>query len=114
MRLVVSETTRLPCAGRVHDFRANAQGEFYSPPIQSFSLTLAVMAHTFFPWAVCIRSENTWKLLHQARTYTLVDTGPSFLAEFECALEFSEWRCRVTENWSPSASLIERLQKLNQ
>jgi hypothetical protein len=37
VRLVAQTASERRCEGRVKDFRTNAQGDFYSPPIRRFS-----------------------------------------------------------------------------
>jgi hypothetical protein len=113
LRLVALDGSNRTCEGRAKEFRANGQGDFYSPPIQSFSGVLVVMGHRLFPWALCIKEQDTWTVLHQDRTYTLVDTGPAFLVELSCQRAAAHWKCGATQNWTPSQELITALEKRN-
>jgi hypothetical protein len=113
LRLVALDGSNRACEGRTKEFRANGQGDFYSPPIQSFSGVRVVMAHNFFPWALCIKEQTTWAVVRQDRTYTLVDTGPAFLVELSCQQAARGWKCSATENWNPSQELIAALEKRN-
>jgi hypothetical protein len=50
-------------------------------------------------------------VLYQDRTYTLVDTGPAFLAELSCQQNQHRWTCTAKENWTPSQELLMALEK---
>ena len=80
LRLVVSGNAG-PCEGVTRDFKSTNEGLFYAPPLHQFNFFIVVMAHKFFPWALCIQQEGRWAVLLQERTYIFVDTGPGFLLE---------------------------------
>jgi hypothetical protein len=111
LRLVASGNAA-PCEGATRDFKSTKEGLFYAPPIRQFNFFIAVMAHKFFPWALCIQQEDGWAVLHHERTYTLVDTGPALLLEISCD-EGTDWRCEGKPNWEASPELIGELEKRN-
>lgn len=98
--------------GVTRDFKSMNEGLFYAPPIRQFNFFIAVMVHKFFPWALCLRQEAGWTLLHHERTYTLMDTGPAWLEEISCD-EGADWRCKRNQNWKPSPELIRELENRN-
>ena len=110
LRVVASDSEKGACAGKAHEFKTTAEGAFYGPPVRTFDFFMFVMAHSFFPWAVCTNREGTWVPLHQDRTYTLVDTGPVFLVEMTC----QDMKCEAKENWEPSPELIKSLEARNE
>ncbi len=112
LRLVVVELKDQPCAGRNVEFQTNANGEFYAPPIRTFSWVMIVMAHAYFPWAVCANTGSTWTVIHQDRTYMLADTGPAFLVNLNCSMA-TDWTCDAKEIWSPSQDLLRQLESRN-
>ena len=111
LRLVASGNAG-PCEGATRDFKSTNEGLFYAPPIRKFNFFMVVMAHTTFPWALCIRQEDRWAVLHHERTYTLGDTGPVWLLEISCN-EGAGWRCERKPNWEPSPELIREIEKRN-
>ena len=111
LRLVVSEGAD-PCKGESKEFKATNDGEFYAGPIREFNPVLAVMAHTYFPWAVCIKEQSEWIAVHKDRTYTLADTGPAFLIEMSC-VRADSWECEATHIWEPTPELISALEERN-
>lgn len=110
LRLVVSKNAAYPCQGTDHVFKTNVEGEFYSPPLTTFSWFIVVMAHAYFPWGVCTEEQGNWVPIFSDKTYSLVDTGPTFLVELWC----ESMQCEGKENWSPSHELIQSLEKRNQ
>ena len=110
LRLVASGNVS-PCEGATRDFKSTKEGLFYAPPIRQFNFFMVVMAHKFFPWALCIRQEDSWAVLHHERTYT-VDAGLVWLEEISCD-EGADWRCERKPNWEPSPELIRELEKRN-
>ena len=113
LRLVALNDSNRLCEGRAEEFRANDKGDFYSPPIRSFSGFLFVMAHRTFFWAVCIKERDTWRVLHLDSKYTLVDSGPAFLVELSCQRTAANWKCSAKEIHTPSRGLITELEKRN-
>jgi len=111
LRLVASGNIG-PCEGTSRDFKSTKEGLFYASPIRQFNFFIVVMAHKIFPWALCIQQEDRWAVLHQERTYTLVDTGPALLFEISCNEE-AGWRCEGKPNWESSPELIHELEKRN-
>lgn len=110
LRLVASSIAG-PCEGATRDFKTTNEGLFYAPPIRQFNFFTVVMAHKFFPWALCIRQEDRWEVLHHERTYT-VDAGLVWLEEISCN-EGASWRCERKPNWEPTPELIGELEKRN-
>ena len=111
LRLVASGNAA-PCEGVTRDFKSTNEGLFYAPPIRQFNFFIVVMAHKFFPWALCIQQEDRWLVLHHEDRYTLVDTGPVYLQEISCN-EGADWRCESHPKWHPSPELIRELENRN-
>lgn len=111
LRLVATGNVS-PCEGTTRDFKTTDEGLFYAPPIRQFNFFMVPMAHQFFPWALCLRREDRWEVLHQDRRWT-VDAGLVWLEEISCD-EVAGWRCESKPNWKPSPELIRDLENRSQ
>jgi len=108
LRLVAAGNAS-PCDGMTRDFKTTDEGLFYAPPIRQFNFVMVPMAHRFFPWALCLKREDRWEVLHQDRTWT-IDAGLVWLEEISCD-EGTGWQCESKQNWNPSPGIMRELEK---
>jgi hypothetical protein len=73
-------------------------GRFGLCPIREGRLLLHPMAHRTFQWNVCARTEDGWLILGSAEIYTLVDSGPRQLSEWNCTIGRSG-KCEVRDDF---------------
>ena len=99
MRLAATEEDKYQCEGKYVEFTTDENGNFDRAAIKRFSMIMAVMAHSFHSWSVFTKPENEWLVLHSSETYTLVDTGPTFNVEINCAEVSPSPNCTAREYW---------------
>ncbi|WP_444901359.1 hypothetical protein ACJJIG_17470 [Microbulbifer sp. SSSA007] len=94
---VISGNDSDHCEGKSAETTTNAQGEFYLAPLQQFNFTSVIMAHSFFPWSVCAKKDDTWFLLAKGESYALVDSGPMQKYQITCNKIQPATECKVNE-----------------
>ena len=93
---IASGTEDDPCSGRIAESITDSTGRFLIEPVKEFQLVIRIMAHTFFPWNLCHKSNDQWYLLTTQMNYTLVDTGPLGVQVVSCDLGISgKDKCNV-------------------
>ena len=96
---VVSGEESEHCEGQVSDVRTNEEGKFYLAPIEQFNFMSVIMAHSFFPWSVCAKNEESWVLLAKEKSYALADSGPMQKFEVQCKNLQPIVECHLNEVW---------------
>ena len=101
VRVRVSASKEPQCRDAKRETSTNTQGRFVLAPLREWNSLVVVMAHRYFPWHLCVFEEGSWRVLHSARDYTLVDTGPAWTLYLRCAEDGAQPACREQHDFDP-------------
>jgi len=92
---------------------SQANGRFAIEPIRELRWLVVVMAHRKFQWDLCVMRDGQWLLAKPHDDYTLVDTGPAWVAIVRCRLEgdpgtASRFGCEEGHDWDATEESTSR------